>query len=809
MPKLKSSAGPTPSASPTLAKKSKAPKKKAKPGKKPTGDKVVKKKAKKKKRRKIGYGKKLVIVESAAKAKTIGKYLGRKYRVVSCMGHLIDLPKSEMGVDVNNDFMPKYITIRGKGKILQELRKEAKKSSEIYTATDPDREGEAIGWHLEKHLRNLTKGAMHRVSFNEVTPKAVRLALENPRPVNVQMVEAQQARRVLDRLVGYTISPILWTTIRRGLSAGRVQSVALKIVHDRESIIKAFVAKEYWQVEGRFRAKEGAEFSASLDSMDGKDLDLGSKAVTQDAIEKMEASQPSVLKVTRQTRLRNPAAPLTTSKLQQMASSRLRMNLRRVMQVAQQLYEGIDVPGEGLVGLITYMRTDSRRVSEDAQEETRKFVTEKYGAEALPASPPVYKNKSGAQDAHEAIRPTSVLRTPEDLADHMDQDQQKLYQLIWQVFVASQMKPAKYQAMSLQVAYGPGRFRASFRILEEPGWLQAIPESGKEEEPMPQIEEGTELTCVGLDKEQRFTEPPPRYTEASLVKELEENGIGRPSTYAPTVGILQARGYMRREQGGRLTPTELGTMVNGILTMYFAKVVDIGFTAKMEEDLDAIESGKNSSLNLLRMFYESFREIAEKAKDKAESLRAELQHTDEVCDICGKPLLVKWSRFGKFMGCCAYPDCHYTKALEQDEEETIDVSDRKCEKCGQGIKIKRGRFGAFLSCENYPECDFTASMPIGVPCPEDECSGELVTRGTKRGRKFFSCDRYPECEFRSWQKPVAQKCEHCESPYMVIRIKAGDEMILCPKKGCDGSKPPSENEFDETQAVGSAQDSDA
>ncbi len=687
----------------------------------------------------------LVIVESPAKAKTIKKLLGRNYKVEASMGHVRDLPKSQLGVDIDNDFEPKYITIRGKGEVLNKLRKEAQSASRVLLATDPDREGEAISWHLA-HILKIDSNSPCRIEFNEITSAAVKEAVKNPRPINKDLVDAQQARRVLDRIVGYQISPLLWRKIRKGLSAGRVQSVATKIICDREREIQNFVPEEYWSLTGVFH-KEGDKevFEAGFYGEKGKKVELKNEEQVKDIIADLNGTDFVVDQVKKGTKKRNPSPPFTTSTLQQEASRKLGFTAQKTMLLAQQLYEGIEIQGEGSVGLITYIRTDSTRVSQVAQNEALDHIQSKYGKEYRPEKPNIYKGKKGAQDAHESIRPTSVLREPDLIKNSLKRDQYRLYKLIYQRFIASQMTPAVFETMTINIKGKDYIFRASGSRKIFQGYTIIYEESsddGKEEKDinLPEIEAGAKVILKKWNPSQHFTQPPPRFTEASLVRTLEDMGIGRPSTYAPTIYTITSRGYVERDKR-TLYPTELGFIVNDLMADYFAEIVDYKFTAEMEERLDKVEEGERDWKDIIRNFYPSFKAL--------------LEHADG--DI--------------------------PKIEIKDEE-----SDVVCEKCGTNMVIKTGRFGKFLACPNFPECRNTKPIveEIDVPCPK--CSSNIVVRKTKKGRKFYGCSRYPECDFVSWDRPVKETCPSCGS-YMVEKIqRGGAKTIVCSNDECNNKK---------------------
>lgn len=657
----------------------------------------------------------LVIVESPAKAKTIGKYLGKKYMVKASMGHVRDLPKSQMGVDVENDFQPKYITIRGKGSILKELKDSSKKVKRVYLAADPDREGEAIAWHLANVLE-LAEDEPCRVVFHEITKEAVQEAFKRPRPIDMNLVNAQQTRRILDRLVGYNISPLLWKKVRKGLSAGRVQSVAVKLIIDREREIRQFVPEEYWTVTAHL-IKDGQPFQARFYGRGGNKEELRNEADVQALLAEI-ADQPLVVRTVKLSeRRRHPAPPFTTSSLQQEAARKLNFRASRTMSVAQQLYEGIELGQEGSVGLITYMRTDSTRISNTARQEAATFIQAQYGDAYLPEKPRQYGPKEGAQDAHEAIRPTSVHRTPEAVKPYLTRDQYRLYKLIWERFVASQMASAVLDTVTADLVAGDAVFRANGSKLKFPGFMKVYIEGTDDQEEketfLPPLSEGDRPELEKITPEQHFTQPPPRYSEARLVKTLEELGIGRPSTYAPTLETIQKRGYVRLEDK-RFVPTELGELVIELMEQFFPDILNVEFTAQMESNLDLIEEGRMQWIQLLDKFYEDFQQKLQRAHEEMQKVEIQQEYADEACEQCGRPMVYKYGRFGKFLACSGFPECRHTKPI---------------------VKT------------------------IGVACPK--CGGQIVERKTKRGRTFYGCDRYPDCDFVSWDKPAAQPCPEC------------------------------------------------
>lgn len=669
--------------------------------------------------------KKLVIVESPAKAKTIGRFLGKNYKVKASVGHIRDLPKSTLGIDIDNNYNPKYITIRGKGPVVKELKYEAKKADEIYLATDPDREGEAISWHLA-HILKIDEKEPVRVEFNEITKSAVTNAIENPRTINRDLVDAQQARRILDRLVGYKISPLLWRKIRKGLSAGRVQSVTVKLICDREEEIDAFKPEEYWSITG-FLEKSKQEFESKFYGKyeGGKEIkkDLKSKEEVDEVLATIDKDEFIVHEIKKSTKRRNPNKPYTTSTLQQDASRRLGFSTRKTMSIAQQLYEGIDIKKEGTIGLITYIRTDSTRISDDARKETENYILENYGKEYLGKKQKV-KKKKDSQDAHEAIRPTLSLRNPEEVKSSLTKDQYKLYSLIWERFLSSQMSQAVYDTLSLTILSNNNIFKASGSKLRFDGFLK-VSESlkGKEVE-MPNLEEGQRVDVNKILPKQHFTQPPPRYTEASLIKTLEELGIGRPSTYSPTISTILNREYVILENKSFI-PTELGILVNEVMEEHFENIVNEEFTANLEEELDKIADGDRAWQNVIDNFYKDFAIVLTKAEDEIKDMKIEDEVTDEICEKCGKNMVIKHGRYGKFLACPGYPDCKNTKAI-------VDKIDIQCPKCDGDIIKRRSRKGRiFYGCSNYPDCDFVSwEKPIDEKCPD--CGGLMTEKETKK-----------------------------------------------------------------------------
>jgi len=791
----------------------------------------------------------LVIVESPAKAKTINKYLGKQFVVKASLGHIKDLPKRDLAVDVEAGFEPHYEVIEGKKKLIAELKQAAKKVDFVYLAADPDREGEAICYHLQEELRDKKNGKngpqIYRVMFNEITKKAIGKAMETPGQVNVNLVDAQQARRVLDRLVGYKISPLLWDKVRRGLSAGRVQTVALRLIVEREREIRAFVPREYWTIDADLAAKKPPVLTARLTRIGDQAAELGSAETSGEVVAQLDGAAYVVKSVGTRKKKRYPVAPFITSTLQQEASRKLRFSVKRTMMLAQRLYEGAEV-GKETVGLITYMRTDSTRISDDAIRDVRDYIGERYGKQYLPESSNFYKSKKDAQDAHEAIRPTSMAFTPEMLEKYLAEDEMKLYRLIWNRFVACQMVPALFDQTTIDVvARGKNEveytFRATGSVLKFDGFLKVYKESKDEaddedtEHRMPLVAEGERLRLRALRPEQHFTEPPPRYNEATLVKRLEADGVGRPSTYASILSTIQEREYVKKE-GGRFSPTELGMVVTDLLLESFDDIFEVKYTARMEEELDEIEDGKLDWRAAMQDFYQRFDKDLKHAEEHMTDIKRMEKPTDLICEKCGKPLVIKWGKHGSFIACTGYPECTYTRELtvdlpdvdkadlsEQADEEYCENCgrpmvlkkgrfgtfyactgypdckttkpiggqqkkpdqplDEKCPQCGSQLALKTGRFGEFTACSNYPTCKYVKQKTIGVKCPE--CSeGEITERRSRKGKTFYGCNRYPDCKFVAWAKPVAEKCPRCGSPYMLEKwLKAGP-MWQCPNPEC-------------------------
>jgi len=797
----------------------------------------------------------LVIVESPAKAKTINKYLGRDYKVIASMGHVRDLPKSKLGVDVDADFEPEYVVIPTRAKVVKELKEAAKSAEVVYVATDPDREGEAIGWHLAEELTG-SKKKIKRLMFNEITKKAILEAMKNPSAIDMRMVDAQQARRVLDRLVGYKISPILWDKVRRGLSAGRVQSVALKLICDREREIEAFVPEEYWHITARLLADAPPEFEARLvrkgDAVAKIHNETEAKAVLAD----LEKADFVVSSVATKERKKNAVPPFITSKLQQAS----RFPVKKTMMVAQQLYEGIELPGEEApIGLITYMRTDSVRVADQALDEVRTHIRTKFGDAFVPEEPNRYKVKSNAQDAHEAIRPTSLNYTPESVQAYLTPDQFYLYRLIWNRFVASQMMPALFDDTSVDVTAGEYLFRAKGSVPKFAGWLAAFgqgnteaedneraetptapvvnpadSEEGAQDDVLPALTEGQKLENRGIKPEQKFTQPPPRFNEGSLVKALEEDGIGRPSTYASIISVLQAREYVNKIEG-KFRPTILGRrLIDKLLHPVFDDILDVEYTARMEDQLDGIEKGKAEYKETLSTFYKAFKkdlkraskempnfkegqptgqtcdkcgqgEMVEKAgrfgiflacsrypdcdnTKELEPAEAPTEELDETCENCGKPMVVKRGRFGMFLACTGYPECKTTRKIISTKQgvsaaKPDQILDELCPQCGKNLVVKHGRFGEFTACTGYPDCKYVKLKSTGIVCPKD--GGDVVERKSRRGKVFYGCANYPKCDFTLWNTPVMEPCPKCKRPFLTEKItKRHGRQLICSNEEC-------------------------
>jgi DNA topoisomerase I len=775
--------------------------------------------------------KSLIIVESPTKARTITKYLGRGYTVMASVGHIKDLPTSKLGVDLEHDFEPQYVTIKGKSKILAEIKKKAEAADKVFLAPDPDREGEAIAWHLEQELlgkpksksKKRTEGKVFRVLFNEITESAIKRALQSPGQVDMKLVNAQQARRVLDRIVGYQGSQLLWTKVRRGLSMGRVQSVAMRLICEREQERDAFRAEEYWSIAVVLSGTNPPPFEAKLHSINGQEASIATETDARHIIEAVQGKEFVVESIERKEKRRNPVAPFITSRLQQEAARKLHFSSKKTMTLAQKLYEGIEIGAEGQTGLITYMRTDSPRISNEAMAEAREVILERFGTEYLPATPNVYKTQKAAQEAHEAIRPTSAARDPETIRQYLEPDVYKLYQLIWNRFIASQMVPAILDVT--RVESSPIKttqkfiFRSTGTVVKFPGhtivYMEGIDKElfaqkqkseqeveDEAERQLPLLSEGERLrlvsqegqTAPGVLSKQHFTQPPPRYNEALLIKELEEKGIGRPSTYASIISTIQDRKYAEKADG-RFTPTETGRTVNDFLMKGFPDLINVDFTSHMEEELDEVEEGNKPWVAAVREFHGTFTTDLEKAKTIPGPKDTVEPPTDIPCEKCGRMMEIKWGRNGKFLACPAYkdkPPCKNTQNFEKLEDGTIKIvpkveltTDEKCEKCSSPMVVKTGRFGKFIACSAYPECKTTKALALGVKCPQPGCGGDLVQKRTRKGRSFFACSRYPACEYALWDRPINKTCPTCSAPFLIEKVsKQVGRSIQCRSEEC-------------------------
>lgn len=736
--------------------------------------------------------KSLVIVESPSKAKTINKYLGKDYIVEASVGHIKNLPKSKLGVDVEDSFEVTYETIAGKDEVIEKLRNQAKKAKAVYIATDPDREGEAIAAHIAEEVKDANKN-IKRVLFHEITETGIKEAMAHPHQLNKNLVKSQQARRAMDRLVGYKISPFVWKTLYYGLSAGRVQSVALRLICEREEAIRSFVPEEYWSITGEFRTSVSEPFLAKLVKVAGEDPRIPDETTMRGYAEDIRKQHFEISNIERKPVKRNPTAPFITSTLQQEAARRLRLSAKRTMMLAQKLYEGVELGSEGLTGLITYMRTDSTRLSEEAVAHVREYIYSNYGKEYVPKEPRLFKKGKASQDAHEAIRPTSIKHTPKAVKKYLDKDLFALYELIWNRFVACQMAPAQFEQYTVDVKGGDYLFRATDQVSLFRGFLQVyddmVEENGGEKEDadptskLPQnIAVGQSAQLTDLIPRQHFTKPPARYTEATLVKELESLGIGRPSTYALIVSTVIDRKYVEQKDR-KLYATELGMQVNKLLVEHFPDIFNVRFTAKMEEELDTIASGKQTYVDVMKDFYDPFQHALEKVEKKASTIKKSLiEQTDELCEVCGRPMVIKWGRNGRFMACSGYPSCKNTKPLAEDQEKHQHLVGIKCEVCGGEMVVKAGKFGTFLGCSNYPTCKNTKPITTGIKCPKCKV-GDLIERKTKKGRRtFYGCSRYPDCDFASWDKPVNEVCTNCGNPYLLQKFsQAKGEFLKCPE----------------------------
>ena len=753
----------------------------------------------------------LVIVESPTKVRTIKKYLGKDYNVAATVGHIKDLPAREMGIDIENEFKPKYRIIPGKQKVISSLKKSAGDATDVYLAPDPDREGEAIAYHTAEVLKK--KGRkFHRVLFHELTKNAIHAAMETPEDLHTKKYEAQQARRILDRLVGYQISPLLWRKVKGGLSAGRVQSVAVRIICERERAIQAFEPEEYWSITAALESENPPPFLAKLAKKSGKKLHIPDETAAQSIVNELSAATFTVDNVQKKTTRRNPLPPFITSKLQQDAIRKLKFSARKTMMVAQQLYEGIDLgPGEP-EGLITYMRTDSTRISNEAALEAQTLIRQQFGDEYALNKPRFFKNKKKVQDAHEAIRPTTVSNTPEKLAPFLTPDQLALYRLIWQRFVASQMQQALIDQNSVAIKAGDYLLTATGSSIKFPGFMilyqSADDDTQKDDNKkslLPDLVKGAVLKLHTIDPRQHFTMPPPRFSEASLVKELEENGIGRPSTYAAILHTIREKGYVELIKG-YFRPSELGFIVNDLLVDNFPDIFGVDFTARMEDDLDRVEAAEINSLDILNRFYGRFKTELDDAQDGMLSMRGVGLPTGMSCPKCNSELHIKVGKNGHYLACSGYPECSYTRNYTRDEKGNIlpieqpedEITDQICSKCGKPMVLKHGRFGSFLACSGYPDCKTTQSVhannqgaETGVPCPEEKCDGTIVEKKSKRGKTFYGCNRYPDCAFASWDKPVDKQCPLCEGKFLVEKTTKRDGTILtCPNRECGYKEKP-------------------
>lgn len=739
--------------------------------------------------------KSLLIVESPTKAKTLQKYIGKNFTVKASVGHIKDLPENSLGVDIKDNFQPEYKVIKGKAKIIQELKKAAKEATDIYLGPDPDREGEAIAWHIQDELKSTGK-TFHRVLFNEFTPKAIAGALAAPVALDIHKFESQQARRILDRLVGYQISPLLWKKVQKGLSAGRVQSVAVRIICEREREIQAFVSEEYWSITAGLEGKEPPSFEARLVTLDQKKIKINDQAQAENILKDLEGQAYRVTKVERKEKKRHPNPPFITSTLQQEAYRKLRFPAKKTMRLAQQLYEGIDLGEEGPVGLITYMRTDSTRLSAEAVTAVREAIKQTFGPEYLPARPNVYKSRKSAQEAHEAIRPADLSLAPEKVKGFLSKDHFLLYDLIWKRFTASQMSSAVMDQTIVDIETGSYGFRATGSIMKFRGFMALYVEGQDEngevgEVTLPKLAAGEALKLLSLTPKQHFTQPPPRFTEATLIKTLEESGIGRPSTYATILSHIQVRKYASLEKG-YFRPTELGFLVTDLLVNHFPDILNVKFTAQMEDELDKIEEARANWADTLHHFYGPFKERLDQAEDNMVSLKGQGLPTDVTCDKCGNPMVIKTGKSGPFLACSNYPTCRNTKDFNRDRNGKIEIQKDEeksygtCEKCGRPMVQKRGRFGAFLACSGYPDCRNTRPLGTGITCPEPGCGGEIIQKRTKKGRVFYGCSKYPKCQFATWEQPVAEECPRCKAPFLLLKTdKNGTKQIRCPQKECD------------------------
>ncbi len=737
---------------------------------------------------------KLLIVESPSKAKTIKKYLGSSYYVKASVGHIKDLPANRMGIKIDQNFEPIYATVKGKTELLKELKKLAKEVDTIYIGTDPDREGEAIAYHLYNSLEKVNKN-IYRVLFNEITKKSVKTAISNATTIDMQKVNAQQTRRILDRIVGYKLSPLLWKKIGKGLSAGRVQSVATKIIVDREDEISKFQSVEYWNIKAHFK-KDDINFIGTLFQIDDKKVDSKNFRIEDksaaDTILKALSKKYIVSKIEEKQRKQEPLPPFTTSKLQQEANTKFGFSAKKTMLIAQKLYEGVDVVGYGTTGLITYMRTDSVRISDDAMKSLREYIESNYTLQALSLSERVYKSKKNIQDAHEAIRPTNIELSPDTIQNALSDDELKLYRLIWGRFLTTQMKEAVFNKTVIDIKNGVYLFRASGEVVVEKGYLEYEAKSKTEVITLPPLKEKESLKAEKVESEQKFTQPPARYTEASLIKKLEDEGIGRPSTYATVVSTILDRDYVVKEDG-KFKPSEIGVVVTKQLESYFNSIINIDFTSKLENELDQIEAGEVDYLKTLQNFYDSFSISLESAEKEMPKTKLLNQETDIKCDKCGSIMMLKQVKKQRFLACSSYPDCKNIKNFKQDSEGKITIiekeiiySETPCPACGKRMVITKGPYGNYLKCEDYPDCKTVQPITLNINCPKDGCDGKIVERRSKKGRLFYSCSNYPKCDFISWYKPVNEECPKCKSNYLVEKYykKTDSVKIVCPQKDC-------------------------
>jgi len=751
----------------------------------------------------------LLVVESPTKVKTLQKYLGKGYKITSTVGHIRDLPENEIGIDVENGFAPKYVTVPGKQKVIRSLKAAAADAQEVYLAPDPDREGEAIAWHTAEVLKKEGR-RFFRILFHELTQKGVMTALSSPQALNLSRYKAQQPRRILDRLVGYEISSILWKKVKYGLSAGRVQSVAVRLICEREREIQAFVPEEYWSITAALEGKNPPRFSAKLIKKKEKKLAIPNKEAADAVLSDLSKAAFVVDRIVEKTVMRNPYPPFITSKLQQEAIRRLGFSAKKTMTVAQQLYEGLDLGDGEYVGLITYMHTDSTRIAEEAACEALGLIRKTFGADYALEKPRFFKNKNRVQDAHEAIRPTSVFYTPEKLAPHLSKDQLALYRLIWQRFVASQMAQAQINQNTILIKAGDYLFSVSGSTIKFSGFMALyLPadDAGKpngEKPVLPKLSQGETLLLIALEPGQHFTLPPPRYTEATLVKALEENGIGRPSTYAAILSTIRDKGYVGLVKGV-FRPSELGLIVSDLLVESFPEVLSVDFTARMETDLDRVESAEADAQQILSRFYETFEKSLDSASKNMLSIKGVGVPTDLNCPVCHKKLHIRVGKNGPFLACSGYPECSYSRDYERDEKGAIfpvepaqeAAEGEVCEKCGRPMQVKHGKFGDFLACSGYPECKNTRSLassssakPIGMPCPQEGCTGELVERVSKRGKVFYGCSNFPQCNFATWDRPVPKPCPKCGAAFMVEKqTKKDGKIYACLNKDCGYKEP--------------------